>query len=328
MAAIHGAMGVCPQHDVLWRDLSAAEHVAFYARLRQVPKGAALKREVRRVLADVALTAWADKPSRSFSGGMKRRLSVACALVGGPRIVYLDEPSTGLDPASRRRLWRVITEFKERANDDGAIVLTTHSMEEAEVLCDRVAIMSEGRLRCIGTSADIKRRFGEAYKLTIHTTSHAPEAAEAVQAFVTRELSADARALNASMGGTTDFEVPRAGLQLSLVYEKVEAARARLGVADWAISETTLEEVFLEISHRTYDAIQSKLRQPSGVQITAGDKGAASAEADEEAPLAPSGGHGAPPSVDVVRSQAQLIKRDDDSPSQISCCTTGGTSEA
>ena len=118
-----------------------------------MPKGAALKREVRRVLADVALTAWADKPSRSFSGGMKRRLSVACALVGGPRIVYLDEPSTGLDPASRRRLWRVITEFKQRASEGSGVVLTTHSMEEAEVLCDRIAIMSEGRLRCIGHGA-------------------------------------------------------------------------------------------------------------------------------------------------------------------------------
>ena len=270
MAAIHGAMGVCPQHDVLWRDLSAAEHVAFYARLRQVPKGAALKREVRRVLADVALTAWADKPSRSFSGGMKRRLSVACALVGNPRIVYLDEPSTGLDPASRRRLWRVITEFKQRASEGSGVVLTTHSMEEAEVLCDRIAIMSEGRLRCIGHGADIKRRFGEAYKLTIHTASHSDAAAEAVRAFVVSQLAADARPLNASMGGTTDFEMPRASITLSEVYAKVEGARAALGIADWAISETTLEEVFLKISHQTYGAIQDKLapvEAPAGVEI-------------------------------------------------------------
>ena len=270
MAAIHGVMGVCPQHDVLWKDLTALEHVSFYARLRQIPPGKAMKAATAKVLADVALSAWANAPSRRFSGGMKRRLSVACALVGNPRIVYLDEPSTGLDPASRRRLWRVITEFKQRASEGSGVVLTTHSMEEAEVLCDRIAIMSEGRLRCIGHGADIKRRFGEAYKLTIHTASHSDAAAEAVRAFVVSQLAADARPLNASMGGTTDFEMPRASITLSEVYAKVEGARAALGIADWAISETTLEEVFLKISHQTYGAIQDKLapvEAPAGVEI-------------------------------------------------------------
>ena len=149
-------------------------------------------------------------------------------------------------------------------------MLTTHSMEEAEVLCDRIAIMSEGRLRCIGHGADIKRRFGEAYKLTIHTASHSDAAAEAVRAFVVSQLAADARPLNASMGGTTDFEMPRASITLSEVYAKVEGARAALGIADWAISETTLEEVFLKISHQTYGAIQDKLapvEAPAGVEI-------------------------------------------------------------
>jgi len=270
MAAIHGVMGVCPQHDVLWKDLTALEHVTFYARLRQIPVGKAMKAATAKVLADVALTAWANKPSRSFSGGMKRRLSVACALVGSPRIVYLDEPSTGLDPASRRRLWRVITQFKEKANLDSGVVLTTHSMEEAEVLCDRIAIMSEGRLRCIGQGSDIKRRFGEAYKLTIHTSSHSDKAAAMVKAFVTEQLSANARTLNASMGGTTDFEMPMADIQLSQVYALVEGARQNLGIMDWAISETTLEEVFLKISHQTYNAIQSKLDEDPGpgVQLT------------------------------------------------------------
>ena len=124
MAAIHSVMGVCPQHDVLWKDLTAKEHVVFYARLRLVPHGTATTRAVKHALAAVALSAWANSPTRSFSGGMKRRLSVACALVGNPRIVYLDEPSTGLDPASRRRLWKVITDFKKAAVEN-AIVLTT-----------------------------------------------------------------------------------------------------------------------------------------------------------------------------------------------------------
>ena len=156
----------------------------------------------------------------------------------------------------------MITRFKRATHTDNALVLTTHSMEEAEVLCDRIAIMSEGRLRCIGTGPDIKRRFGDAYKLTIHTASHAKAADDAVSAFVLSELSKDAKALNAAMGGTTDFEMPMEGIKLSDVYGKVEAQRDRLGIIDWAISETTLEEVFLKISHLTYNAIQKKREGP------------------------------------------------------------------
>ena len=84
--------------------------LAVWARIKSIPQTAA------------GIAAWANAPSRRFSGGMKRRLSVACALVGNPRIVYLDEPSTGLDPASRRRLWRVITEFKQRASEGSGVV--------------------------------------------------------------------------------------------------------------------------------------------------------------------------------------------------------------
>ena len=87
---------------------------------------------------------------------MKRRLSVAMALIGTPSVVYMDEPSTGLDPASKRSLWNVIA----RAKGNKSIVLTTHSMEEAEVLCDRVGVMSFGELQCIGTASELKRRYG------------------------------------------------------------------------------------------------------------------------------------------------------------------------
>merc|ERR1719240_668550 len=90
---------------------------------------------------------------------MKRRLSVANALVGDPKLVFLDEPSTGLDPASRRMLWDVIS----RTKGQNSILLTTHSMEEADVLCDRLAIMTQGYIQAIGNSPDLKNRFGVGY---------------------------------------------------------------------------------------------------------------------------------------------------------------------
>ena len=122
---IHQSMGVCPQHDVLWDDLTAREHLLFYGRLKGL-SGSTLTTEIANVLQDVQLTFAADRPCGKYSGGMKRRLSVANALVGSPKVVYLDEPSTGLDPASRRTLWDCIVSAK---GHDKSIVLTTHSME-------------------------------------------------------------------------------------------------------------------------------------------------------------------------------------------------------
>lgn len=98
---------------------------------------------------------------------MKRRLSVAISLIGSPKVAYLDEPSTGLDPASRRQLWDVV----QRAKQDKAIVLTTHSMEEAEGLCDRLGIFIDGRLVCLGNPKHLTARYGGYYVRRFHTNT-------------------------------------------------------------------------------------------------------------------------------------------------------------
>ena len=139
MLSIHQEMGVCPQHDVLWDDLTAEEHLLFYGRLKGFT-GSELSKMVKEAMDSVQLGEHRAKLVGMFSGGMKRRLSCACSLIGNPSIVYMDEPSTGLDPASRHRLWSVI----QQAKGNKSIVLTTHSMEEADVLCERIGIMSDG----------------------------------------------------------------------------------------------------------------------------------------------------------------------------------------
>jgi ABC-type multidrug transport system ATPase subunit len=101
---------------------------------------------------------------------MKRRLSVGISILGSPRIVFLDEPSTGLDPASRYTLWSVILECRKRCS----MILTTHSMEEADALCSRLAIFKRGRLRAIGYSADLKARFGQGTPSSLLTSPHLP----------------------------------------------------------------------------------------------------------------------------------------------------------
>ncbi|VAI77752.1 unnamed protein product [Triticum turgidum subsp. durum] len=147
MENVYNSMGVCPQNDMLWEMLTGREHLQFYGRLKSL-SGSALDLAVEESLRSVNLLLGgaADKQVRKYSGGMKRRLSVAISLIGDAKVVYMDEPSTGLDPASRKSLWTAVKQAKQ----DRAIILTTHSMEEAEVLCDRLCIMVDGRLQCIG----------------------------------------------------------------------------------------------------------------------------------------------------------------------------------
>ncbi|KAJ1474047.1 P-loop containing nucleoside triphosphate hydrolase protein [Baffinella frigidus] len=207
MSRIYTLMGVCPQHNVLWETLTAREHMLFYGRLKNL-SGSNLKQAVSDCLRQVNLLNVMDEKSGTFSGGMKRRLSVAIAMIGNPLCCYLDEPSTGLDPASRRTLWACIKEAKKSR----AVFLTTHSMEEAEGLCDRLGIFVDGALRCVGNPKELTARFGGFYIITV---SSLPGTEEVVGTFV-KSLASDVRVTYA-LAGTQKFEVPTAQLSLAKV---------------------------------------------------------------------------------------------------------------
>merc|ERR1711871_852930 len=261
---IQKVMGVCPQHDLLWGSLTGQEHLLFYGRLRGL-KGAELDKAVRVGLADVSLTFAAKKAAKAYSGGMKRRLSVACCLIGKPKIVYLDEPSTGLDPASRRKLWDVI----RRAPKDCAMILTTHSMEEADALCDRITIMAGGKLRCLGSGALLKAEYGEGYKFSV---SCPEDQVAASDSFVRDTVFAGApegavTQLN-SLSGTTNYTVSNDVVKqicLSGIFETMERTKSmadgKLAIGDWGISEGTLEEVFSTITKRVVQSGQTKTEE-------------------------------------------------------------------
>lgn len=141
-------IGVCPQFDILWNDLSVEEHLLFYARLKGVPPEKEMAM-VNKALGEVQLQNERDTLTKKLPLGMKRRLSIAISLVANPKIVFLDEPTTGLDPETRRQLWNILQDC--RNDKKRAIVLTTHSMEEADVLCNRIGIVNNGVLKCIGS---------------------------------------------------------------------------------------------------------------------------------------------------------------------------------
>ncbi|WZZ27173.1 hypothetical protein YC2023_010574 [Brassica napus] len=216
------------------------EHLLFYGRLKNL-KGSDLIQAVEESLKSVNLFhgGVADKPAGKYSGGMKRRLSVAISLIGNPKVVYMDEPSTGLDPASRKNLWTVI----KRAKQNTAIILTTHSMEEAEFLCDRLGIFVDGSLQCIGNPKELKGRYGGSYVFTMTTSSeHEGNVERLIQ-----DVSPNAKKIY-HIAGTQKFELPKEEVRISEVFQAVEKAKSNFTVFAWGLADTTLEDVFIKVA--------------------------------------------------------------------------------
>lgn len=165
MEAIRPHLGICPQYNVLFDMLTVEEHLWFYGRLKGLP-AAAVGPEQDCLLQDVRLAPKRHTQTRHLSGGMKRKLSVAIAFVGGSRVVILDEPTAGVDPASRRGIWDLLLKYREGRT----LILSTHHLDEAELLGDRVAMVTHGRLCCCGSPLFLRRQLGSGYYLTLVKT--------------------------------------------------------------------------------------------------------------------------------------------------------------
>jgi len=260
LSAVRRLMGVCPQFDILWAELTAAEHLRLFAALKGLPR-AQWSHTCEELLERTKLTPAAHRRSSTYSGGMKRRLSVAVALIGDPEVVYLDEPTTGMDPITRRYVWDIILEAKQGR----AIVLTTHSMEEADVLADTITIIAKGRLRCFGSALRLKGKFGAGFRISA-SVSGGGGASNADLARLGRSASSDELAgrsqrmidfFRANLGVEaseigrvyTTFVVPRAlEPQLATFLKALHENKAALGITDMQMSLTTLEQVFLLIA--------------------------------------------------------------------------------
>ena len=152
--AVRHMIGVIPQALTSDQDLTVEENLSIYAKLYSVPK-AQREKNIAEVLEAVDLAKWRAAQTKTLSGGMRRRLEIARGLVHDPRIFFLDEPTTGLDPVSRIAVWEMLNNLKKRRNL--TMLLTTHYMEEADRLCDRIAIVDHGNLVALGTPVELKQ---------------------------------------------------------------------------------------------------------------------------------------------------------------------------
>ena len=158
-------IGFCPQFDALFELLTAREHLQLYARIKGICE-VDIRRVVESKIAEMGLLEYADRPAGTYSGGNKRKLSVAIAMIGEPSIVFLDEPSTGMDPVARRFMWEIISDIVTK-REKCSLILTTHSMEECEALCTRIGIMVGGVLRCLGSSQRLRGKYGHGFQIEV-----------------------------------------------------------------------------------------------------------------------------------------------------------------
>jgi len=229
--ALRQRLGIQLQETRLHEKLSVEETVrlfrSFYSR------GPEVDDVLRIVQLEEKRKAWVGK----LSGGQKQRLSVACALVNDPEVLFLDEPTTGLDPQSRRQLWDLIVEFKARGR---TVLLTTHYMDEAQQLCDRVAIMDHGKMIALGTPAELIASLGAEHIV-----------------FFSVEGQLDSAAVR-SLPGVVDMRVEPAGIALTVREPHravpallAELARQKAELASLTTHHATLEDVFVNLTGRT-----------------------------------------------------------------------------
>ncbi|XP_073499323.1 retinal-specific phospholipid-transporting ATPase ABCA4 [Phyllobates terribilis] len=248
IADVHQNMGYCPQFDAIDELLTGREHLQLYARLRGVPKD-----EVAMVadwgIDKLGLKRYADQPAGTYSGGNKRKLSTAIALIGCPPVVLLDEPTTGMDPQSRRFLWNSIVSI---IKDGRAVVLTSHSMEECEALCTRLAIMVQGTFKCLGTIQHLKYKFGDGYIVTLKIRAQMPGLAP--------DPGPAEKFILANFPGSLQREKHYNMLQyqissssLAKIFQLLISNKDTLHIEEYSVSQTTLDQVFVNFAKQQTD---------------------------------------------------------------------------
>ena len=240
MPLIRETLGVCPQHNILWPILSVQEHLQIYGAVKGLPRGE-LQQAVDEMIEQVGLTEKRHVPTAALSGGMQRKLSVAIALIGDSRIIFLDEPTSGMDPYSRRATWDLLKKRKEGR----VIILTTHFMDEADALGDRIAIMAAGTLQCVGSSLFLKSRFGVGYSLTI--TKEGGQCDDDAIHDAIMEHVEGAELVN-NIAGELSYKLPFASSpHFPDMFDTFDRSQQQWGIQSVGISVTTLEEVFLKV---------------------------------------------------------------------------------
>ncbi|CAG9334839.1 unnamed protein product [Blepharisma stoltei] len=249
------SLGVCPQHNVLFNDLTPEEHLYLFAVFKGMQNKEEIYKQIKEKLSEVDLMDKKDKRTKFLSGGMKRKLSLAMALIADSPIILLDEPTAGMDLTARRQMWDMLKNNK----NNRIIILTTHYMEEADVLADRIAIMSHGKLRCLGSSLFLKKRYGVGYYLTIvkevgvASKSHTQSVTDFIRDYIPEA------SIMSDVHAEISFQIPNSSSNKFIAFfTALDQNLKNLQLRSYGVSVTTLEEVFLRVARGDDNEIAKK----------------------------------------------------------------------
>ncbi|KAK5975705.1 ATP-binding cassette sub-family A member 1, partial [Trichostrongylus colubriformis] len=237
-------IGVCPQHNVLFPSLTVFEHLRFYAILKNRNLS---QKEVEdaseEMIADLRLEHKRDARASTLSGGMQRRLCIGIAFIAGSKTVILDEPTAGVDPFARRAIWDLILKYKE----GHTIIIATHFMDEADILGDRIAILSEGTLRAMDTPLGLKQEYGNGYRLKIAMKSKGDSLEDFLswlKCYGGEVLLLDSYNKQVELG-LPEWKISQVAAMLTDIERRCDAVE--FPVQTYSINDSTLEEVFVKL---------------------------------------------------------------------------------
>jgi ABC-2 type transport system ATP-binding protein len=243
--AVRHLIGVIPQAMTSDLELSVEENLMIYAKLYGVPRER-YRRLTNDLLEAVELTKWRDKPVKNLSGGMRRRVEIARGLIHEPRVFFLDEPTTGLDPVSRVAVWEMLRQLKETR--DLTVFLTTHYMDEADKLCDRIAIVDHGKLVALDSPIKLKASISGTNIVEVSFPSTPPGWEDRLKVLPEVEHVS---------GHDNVFRIATRNGPATTMALLDEAARINLPVLSLSVQSTTLDDVFVHYTGRQLrDALQ------------------------------------------------------------------------
>src|SRR5258705_111823 len=258
-AAVRELLGLTGQFAAVDEILTGRENLEMFGRLLKLSRGAA-RRRAGELLERFELAQAADRPARTYSGGMRRRLDIASSLLTGPRVLFLDEPTTGLDPRSRNEIWAIVRELRREGT---TLLLTTQYLEEADQLADRIAVIDRGKVIAEGTGNELKDRVGgQILEVELLSVEQRDRAQAVLAGGGCGDPQPDERPDRLTL------PAPRDGLQL-VEEAAAELRRARIGVSDIGLRRPTLDDVFLQLTGAPPSEDASRHRQAASKSISA-----------------------------------------------------------
>ena len=244
MKNFRNKLGICPQHDILFPKLTVREHLEMFCYFKGF-KVEGIKEEVDNTLQDFRIHDIENVLAGTLSAGQRRKLSIAISIVGGSEVIFLDEPSSGMDITSRRNLWEILKKIIEKK----IIILTTHYMEEASVLGNRIGIMAEGVLKCIGTPLFLIEKYGKYLSINIHKEKGADNE-KIINFFKSKSNGVEAEILTQEILIRIPKNKPGSdekNLDLQSFFSDLDNNVEKLKIRNYSASMPTLEDVFLNI---------------------------------------------------------------------------------